>query len=133
MEYQPGGDGIAPKQTDRSQAEWKEKKKHRAKMKNRMSAFPGSAEFPRCRLKLEEDEAKQMKERMSNKKSSDSNDDEKINPQRDNFPKHKDKLDAKKSLNGRCEIAMSNFRYVLGNDHFLVLSPLALFFCRKRL
>jgi len=100
MEYQPGGDGIASKQTDRSQAEWKERKKHRTKMKNRMSAFPGSAEFPRCRLKLEEDEAKLMKDRMSNKKSSDSNDDERIHPQRDNSPQHKDKLDTKQRLNG---------------------------------
>ena len=102
MECQTGGDEKAPKQTERSQAEWKKKAKHKTKLQNRMAAFPGSAvKFPRCRLKLEEEEAKQMKERMSSRNFSDLNKDEGMLPGRETCPQYENKREGKKHLNGK--------------------------------
>ena len=115
MESEARGNDIAPKQTDRSQVEWKKKKKHKTKLQNRMAAFPGSAvKFPRCRLKLEEDDAKQVKERMSNRQCSDLNEDDESFPQRDRFFPHEDMAERKKHLNGKYLICWSNFLDVKG-------------------
>ena len=62
---------LAPNQIVNSHSEWHQKSKEKIKFPTRMAAFPGSAvKFPRCRLKLEQEEAKKMKERLSSRKSS---------------------------------------------------------------
>ena len=111
MESEVGGNDIAPKQTDRSQVEWKKKKKHKTKkLQNRMAAFPGSAvKFPRCRLKLEEDDAKQMKERMSNRQCNDLNEDDETLPTEGRFFSHEDMTERKKHLSSKYIVCSCNF------------------------
>ena len=115
MEIGEDGCEIAPKQTDKTLVEWRKKAKDKAKLQNRMAAFPGAAvKFPRCRLKLEEAEARKMKERLSNRKHCDLKEEEeqeeKMLGQGDGFPQHDEDVNRKKQLNGKCYIFMRNFR-----------------------
>ncbi len=65
---------TAPNQKINSHPEWKKQKADRSKGSNRMAAFPGAnVKFPRCRLKLERDEAKKMKERLSRRTEGSEN------------------------------------------------------------
>ena len=58
----------APNKDGKQTIEWRKKAKENNKHQNRMAAFPGAAvKFPRCRLKIEQEEAKKMKERLSNR------------------------------------------------------------------
>eukprot|EP00794_Sanderia_malayensis_P007584 gene7584-8424_t len=59
------------KQFNKTPKEWKRQLSKNSETVNRMAAFPGAnVKFPRCRLKLERDEAKKMKERLNRKTDS---------------------------------------------------------------
>ena len=61
---------LALNQTVSESKKWDQRMVDRSKGSNRMAAFPGvNVKFPRCRLKIEREEAKKMKERLSTRKA----------------------------------------------------------------